>query len=87
MSGRPAIPDKIKMRLWLLAGGRCQYERCNEPLWRDDLTLAQMNRAYIAHIIDVNPQTQRYKPELFPRLASDISNLMLLCDTHHRLGL
>lgn len=85
MSGRPAIPDKIKMRLWLLAGGRCQYEGCNEPLWRDDLTFAQMNRAYIAHIIDVKPQTHRYNSELSPRLASDISNLMLLCDTHHRL--
>ena len=57
MSNRPTISDKIKIRLWILAGGRCQYEGCNVPLWRDDLTMAQMNGAYIAHIIDVNPQT------------------------------
>lgn len=85
MSSRPAIPDKTKLRLWILAGGRCQYEGCNEPLWRDELTLAQMNAAYIAHIIDVNPKTHRYDPVLSPKLASDISNLMLLCDKHHRL--
>jgi len=85
MSSRPAIPDKTKLRLWILAGGRCQYEGCNAPLWRDDLTLAQMNAAYIAHIIDVNPKTHRYDPVLSPKLASDISNLMLLCDKHHRL--
>lgn len=85
MSSRPAIPDKTKLRLWILAGGRCQYEGCSEPLWRDELTLAQMNAAYIAHIIDVNPKTHRYDPVLSPKLVSDISNLMLLCDKHHRL--
>lgn len=85
MSNRSAIPEKTRTRLWVLAGGRCQYEGCNEPLWRDDLTMAQMNGAYIAHIIDVNPQTHRYDPELSPELATDISNLMLLCDKHHRL--
>ena len=85
MSKRPAIPEKTRTRLWVLAGGRCQYEGCNEPLWRDDLTLADMNGAYIAHIRDVNPQTHRYDPELSPELATDITNLLLLCDKHHRL--
>jgi len=85
LSTRPYIPDKIKTLLWVLAGGRCQYEGCNDPLWRDDLTLAEMNRAYIAHIRDVNPKTHRYDPELSPELATNIVNLMLLCDKHHRL--
>lgn len=85
MSSRPDISEKIKTRLWVLSGGRCQYEGCNEPLWRDDLTMAQMNGAYIAHIVDVNPQTHRYDPVISPKLATAISNLMLLCDKHHRL--
>jgi len=85
MSKRPAIPEKTKTRLWVLAGGRCQYEGCNESLWRDDLTLADMNGAYIAHIRDVNQQTHRFDPKLSSELATDIANLMLLCDTHHRL--
>jgi len=44
-----------------------------------------MNGAYIAHIRDVNPQTHRYDPHLSPELATEITNLMLLCDKHHRL--
>lgn len=71
--------------MWVLAGGHCQYEGCPEALWRDDLTMAEMNAAFIAHIIDVNPQTHRYDPVLSKELAADISNLMLLCYKHHRL--
>lgn len=82
---RPSIPEKTIVRLWVLAGGRCQYAGCNDPLWRDDLTLADMNGAYVAHIRDVNPKTHRYDPALSPQLATDISNLMLMCDKHHRL--
>jgi len=82
---RVDIPERIKLQLWLKAGGRCQYKGCNKPLWRDDLTLKEMNRAYIAHIIDVNPQTHRYDKSLSPKLSADINNLMLLCDEHHRL--
>lgn len=43
-----------------------------------------MNKAFIAHIVDVNPQTHRYDPVLSKQLATDISNLMLLCYPHHR---
>lgn len=82
---RPSLHEKTIVRLWVLAGGRCQYAGCNAPLWRDDLTLADMNGAYIAHIRDVNPKTHRYDSTLSPQLATDISNLMLMCDKHHRL--
>lgn len=85
MSGRPAIPEKTRTCLWVLTGGRCQYEGCNKPLWQDELTLLQMNTAYIAHIIAVEPNGPRGNKELSPKLATDISNLMLMCDEHHRL--
>jgi hypothetical protein len=85
MSRRPTIPEKIKTRLWVLTGGRCQYEGCNKPLWQDELTLLQMNTAYIAHIIAVEPNGPRGNNDLSPKLATDISNLMLMCDEHHRL--
>ena len=85
MSGRPAIPEKTRTCLWVLTGGRCQYEGCNKPLWQDELTLLQMNTAYIAHIIAVEPNGPRGNKELSPKLAPDISNLMLMCDEHHRL--
>ena len=82
---RPRIPEKTKVRLWVRAGGRCEYEGCNRSLWRDDLTMANMNTAYTAHIVADSPDGPRGDAILSPRLASEFSNLMLLCDIHHRL--
>jgi len=79
------IPDKVKFQIWLRAGGRCEYRGCNEPLWKDQLTLVAMNRAYLAHIIADSPHGPRGHPVLSNQLKDDPSNIMLLCDTHHRL--
>ena len=79
------IPETVKMRLWGKAGGRCQYDGCNAPLWLDTLTQAEFNVAYIAHIIADRPAGPRGHPTLSEELKSDISNLILLCDAHHRL--
>jgi hypothetical protein len=79
------IPEKIKMRLWGQAAGRCQYEGCNKPLWLDSLTKAEFNVAYIAHIIADKPDGPRGDSELSEKLKDKISNLMLMCDEHHRL--
>lgn len=80
-----SIPEKTRVRLWVRASGRCQYAGCNKPLWRDDLTMADMNSAYIAHIIADSPDGPRGDNALSKKLAKEISNLMLLCDVHHRL--
>lgn len=79
------IPKKVEIILWLKSGGRCEYSGCAKALWRDDLTLTEMNRAYRAHIIAASPDGPRGHPELSEKLAKDFDNLMLLCDTHHRL--
>ncbi|SDN49851.1 hypothetical protein SAMN05518871_105283 [Psychrobacillus sp. OK028] len=79
------IPEKVKLNLWVKAAGRCEYEGCNEPLWEDSITLAKMNASYIAHIIADSPGGPRGQETLSEILAKDISNLMLMCDIHHRL--
>jgi len=79
------IPETVKIRLWGKAGGRCQYDGCNDPLWLDTLTQAEFNAAYIAHIIADKSTGPRGHPTLSEELKADISNLMLLCDVHHRL--
>lgn len=79
------IPEKIKVRLWGKAAGRCQYEGCNKPLWEDALTRAEFNISYIAHIIADKPRGPRGDNILSEQLKADISNLMLMCDEHHRL--
>jgi hypothetical protein len=79
------IPEKVKIRLWGKAAGRCQYDGCNKPLWLDSLTKAEFNTAYIAHIIADKPGGPRGDIDLSEKLKADISNLMLMCDEHHRL--
>lgn len=80
-----SVPDKVKLRLWVAAGGRCQYPGCNRPLYRDDLTLADMNGSNVAHIIADSPGGPRGDAVLSVQLAADFSNLMLMCYDHHRL--
>ncbi len=79
------IPEKVKIRIWGKAAGRCQYDGCNKPLWQDSLTKAEFNIAYIAHIIADKPGGPRGDLDLSEKLKADISNLMLMCDQHHRL--
>lgn len=77
------IPDKIKFILWGKAAGRCHY--CNHPIYLDDFTQAEFNSSYIAHIIADQPNGPRGHATESEKLKADISNLMLLCDVHHRL--
>lgn len=79
------IPEKIKNLLWAVSAGRCEYMGCNEVLYQDLLTAKNVNKAYIAHIYADSPEGPRFDAIESPRLKADISNLMLLCDTHHRL--
>lgn len=79
------IPDKTKFLLWGKAAGRCEYEGCPEKLYVDKLTKAEFNIAYIAHIIADKPDGPRGDQKLSEKLRANIDNLMILCDSHHRL--
>lgn len=80
-----SVTDKVKLRLWVSAGGRCQYPGCNKPLYRDDLTLAEMNRSNVAHIIADSSDGPRGDAVLSKELAAEFCNLMLMCYDHHHL--
>jgi len=80
-----SVPDKVKLRLWIAAGGRCQYPGCNKLLYRDDLTLAEMNCSNVAHIIADKPGGPRGNEILSEQLDAEFSNLMLMCYDHHHL--
>jgi len=75
----------MKRRLWGITAGRCEYRGCNRPLWLDSVTEKAMNASYVAHIIADEPGGPRGDVVLSPLLRADLSNLMLLCDPHHRL--
>lgn len=80
------VSTKNKLILWTRAGGRCQYENCNAPLLGDIISGEEaLNSAFVAHIVAASPDFTRGDLVLSYELADDISNLMLLCHTHHRL--
>lgn len=79
------ISEKNKFLLWGKAGGRCQYRGCNKCMYEDNLTKAEFNQAYIAHIVADSQNGPRGDLTRSKLLADDLKNLMLLCDTHHRL--
>lgn len=79
------IPEKTKILLWGKSAGRCQYRGCNTSLYRDDLTQAEFNQCYLAHIVADSPNGPRGHVTRSKELKQSLSNLMLLCDTHHRL--
>jgi hypothetical protein len=83
---RSPIPERIKVIVWGRAAGRCQYAGCNALLIGDELSgAAHANKAYICHIVADSADGPRGDPILSPKLAQDPNNLMLVCDTHHRV--
>lgn len=74
-----------KNMLWGKSAGRCEYNGCNKQIYLDDLTQFEFNQSYIAHIIADSPGGPRGDAVLSELLKDDLSNLMLLCDSHHRL--
>jgi len=71
--------------LWAISGGRCEYDGCNKVLHVDILTKKRYNSAYIAHIVAQKPDGPRGDVLRSKILSDSMDNLMLLCDTHHRL--
>jgi len=82
---RATISDKTRLKLWVTAGGRCEYAGCNKPLLSDLLTYKDLNAADVAHILAVSPGGPRFDAERSSEGTKDLANLMLLCQDHHRL--
>lgn len=82
---RKKIPETTRLKLWVKAGGRCEFPGCNEEVWRDDLTQQIDNFAHVAHNVAASPDGPRGDEELSPELQTDYDNLLLLCLTHSKL--
>ena len=66
------------------AKGLCMYEGCGRNLLQDSLTGVKGNFHYLAHIIASSKEGPRGGAES-AILSNVASNIMLLCDKHHRL--
>ncbi len=76
---RLTIPPEIRLKLWVLSGGRCEIPGCNKYVWRHGVTLQEDNFAHIAHIVAASPKGPRGDEERSPKLVIDFDNLMLVC--------
>lgn len=87
MSNRgKALREVTKLLVWGRAAGRCQFKNCAKSLDHDLLAgRADVNTAYLAHIVASSPNGKRGDPERSHKLADDPANIMLMCDAHHRI--
>lgn len=79
------IPHKTQAQLWALAAGRCQFAGCNKPLIGDLVAGKEDGKfGFIAHIVADSENGPRGEKTRSTLLAREISNLMLMCPTHHK---
>ena len=79
---RKNVPPHTRLKLWVKSAGRCEFNGCNEPVWRNNLTLTNGNFGEVAHIIASSQDGPRGNEES-ANLQIDFSNLMLMCQRCH----
>jgi hypothetical protein len=74
-------------KLWIRAGGRCEFDGCNEYLLEDEFTGIPVRIADIAHVVGrgKNEGSPRGQDPLPIKDRNKSKNLMLLCPKHHRM--
>jgi hypothetical protein len=79
------IRDLTRLLLFVRAGGRCEFDGCNDYLLEHPLTLTSGNFAQMAHIVAFREEGPRGKSAVRPTYINDVGNLMLLCPQCHKL--
>jgi hypothetical protein len=79
------LPGPTRLVLFVLAGGRCEFNGCNQYLLEHELTTQRCIVAEAAHIVAFNEGGARGKTLPRPEDIHDVSNLMLLCHDCHKL--
>jgi hypothetical protein len=78
------IKPVTQLMLFVRAGGRCEFDGCNAYLLEHPLTLTRGNFAQMAHVVAFKKDGPRGSG-LRPKDINDVSNLMLLCPSCHKL--
>lgn len=78
------VPDKTKLFLYVRAGGRCEFDGCNEYLLEHHVTLDPLNVGQTAHIVAFKEAGPRGDDPDRPIDINDAANLMLLCHRCHK---
>lgn len=81
-------PNPSQLTILMLcarAAGRCQFDGCNDFLFKDEITLREFNKSNVAHIVASSPDGPRGHAVRSFELSQNIENLMLMCPAHHKL--
>lgn len=78
-----SVPTSVQNLLWGVAAGRCEFEGCNRPLWKNDLTQDVRVVGEKAHILAFSTRGPRGTAGLPNDAVNAIENLMLLCPICH----
>ena len=79
------IKAATRNQVLLDAHGRCMFEGCGADLTLDSVTGKRGNFATLAHNVASSECGPRGVLHLSHALADDPNNILLLCETHHRL--
>lgn len=79
------ISTATRNQVLLDAHGRCMFEGCGVDLTEDPVTRTRGNFATLAHNVASAESGTRGVRYLSNALANDPDNILLLCETHHRL--
>ena len=79
------ISTATRNQVLLDAHGRCMFDGCGVDLTEDPVTGTHGNFATLAHNVAASEGGTRGVIYLSPSLSDDPFNILLLCETHHRL--
>lgn len=79
------IDSRIRLHLFVVAGGHCEFIGCNDYLMEHHLTFTPGNFAQAAHIVAFKRNGPRGNVPDRPKDINNITNLMLLCPKCHKL--
>ena len=79
------ISASTRYQVLLDAHGRCMFEGCGADLTLDPVTGARGNFATLAHNVASSEGGTRGALYVSHALADEPANILLLCETHHRL--
>ncbi len=81
-----SIKPDVKLLLYVRAGGRCEFDGCNEYLLSHQLTHKTINLAQMAHVVAFSEKGPRGDAgKARPADINNVDNLMLLCHRCHKL--
>ena len=81
----PKISTATQNQVLLDSHGRCMFEGCAADLTEDPVTRVRGNFGTLAHNVAASEGGTRGVLYLSHGLANEPSNILLLCETHHRL--